>query len=326
MKGDFVICTDDDIEELVSRDDMIGDIVAEVEEFFRDKKKGQVVSPPRFTCEASDGKLVVTAGASERKRLIGLRVYSTFGIKEKDPQVTAVYSMDGSLAGIFIGETIGRVRTAAINAVAVKHMSRHDSRILGVIGSGKQARSVVPYIARMRQLEKIIVFSLHPEHAKTYIQGIRDEMNDLGIELSVGETAEGTVSQSDIVLTVTTSSTPVIRNSWIKPGQHISCMGRKFRESHEIEPETVLTSEIVASDSAQQLKDYGSLFFIGERGRESIYDLSDLVDGGGRKDEDRSLFLSVGLAGTEVAVAGRILSKIEKEKEAEGTKNFSHAK
>jgi ornithine cyclodeaminase/alanine dehydrogenase-like protein (mu-crystallin family) len=322
MKGDFIICTDDDIAELVSGDDMIGDIVAEVEEFFRDKKKGQVVSPPRFTCEASEGKLVVTAGASERKRLIGLRAYSTFGFKDNDPQITVVYDMEGSLRGIFIGETIGRVRTAAINAVAVKHMSRHDSRILGVIGSGKQARSVVPYIARMRQLEKIIVFSLHPEHAKTYIQGIRDEMNDLGIELGVGETAEETVSQSDIILTVTTSSSPVIRNGWTRSGQHISCMGRKFREAHEIEPETVLTSDIVASDSAQQLKDYGSLFFIDESGRERISDLSDLVDGSGRKDEDKSLFLSVGLAGTEVAVAGRILSKIEKE--AEGTKKFSH--
>lgn len=311
MKGEFAVYSDADIFGLTSKEDIMDEVVGEVEEFFRDKRKGQVVSPARFTCEATDGRLVVTAGASEHKRLIGLRAYSTFGEGGADPQVTVIYQMDGSLRGIFVGEEIGRIRTAAINAVAVKHLSRHDSTVLAVVGSGRQARSVVPYIARVRQLERIYVSSLHPSHAKSYSESIGASLAGTGIDISVAESAESAVSKADIVLTATTSSSPVIRSAWVRSGQHISSMGHKFRESHEIEPDLVRDADIVASDSVQQLKSYGPLFFVDERSRERIIDLAELIDGSGRSDEDVSLFLSVGLAGTEVVVAGKIISKLE---------------
>jgi ornithine cyclodeaminase len=318
MTGRISVYTDDDIAHVVTMEETINAIVSEVEEFMRDKRKGLVVSPPRFTCEASEGKLVVTAGASERKREIGLRVYSTYGQDTLEQQVTVLYNMDGEIKGIFVGENIGRLRTAAINAVAVKQLSRHDSRTLGVIGSGKQARSVVPAIARIRELEKIVVFSQHPSHAMAYSNEMAKELKELGLDISVSGDARNLVSHSDIVLTATTSSTPVLMQEWLKPGQHISSMGQKFRESHEIDPAIVRYANTVSSDSVQQLKSFGSLLFVDDATRGRITDLSELIDHGGRNDEDISLFLSVGLAGTEVVVAGRILSIIEKEENRAG--------
>ena len=324
MADRIPIYTDDDIAQIVAREDTTNAIVSEVEEFMRDKRKGLVVSPPRFTCEANDGKLVVTAGASERKREIGLRVYSTYGQVALEKQVTIIYNMDGDIKGIFIGEHIGRIRTAAINAVAVKQLSRHDSKTLGVIGSGKQARSVVPAIARVRELEKIIIFSQHVAHAKAYADRMGKDLRELGIDISVFEDAGSLVAHSDIVLSATTSSVPVLKNSWLRPGQHISSMGKKFRESHEIDPAIVMSANTVSTDSVQQLKSFGSLFFVDEAARDRIMDLSELIDHGGRDDEDVSLFLSVGLAGTEVAVAGRILSIMEKEGSAAGEEKLPH--
>ena len=318
------VLTDDSIAHILAREDTVNAVVSEVEEFLRDKRKGLVVSPPRFTCEAKEGKLVVTAGASERKREIGLRVYSTFGQLTLEQQVTVIYNMDGEIRGIFVGEDIGRLRTAAINAVAVKHLSRHDSRKLGVIGSGKQARSVVPAIARVRELEKIVVFSQHTSHARAYTDKMRKELKELGLDISVSEDARNLVAHSDIVLSATNSAVPVMMNSWLVPGQHVSSMGQKLRESHEIDPAIVKSADTVSSDSVQQLKSFGPLFFVDDATRDRITDLSELIDHGGRKDDDISLFLSVGLAGTEVAVAGRILSIMEKEEHQDTEGSLLH--
>lgn len=310
------VITDEDLGHLIGSSSTVNAVVTEVEEFLRDKKKGMVVTPPRFTCETREGKLVMTSGASERKKLIGVRIYSTFEGPDYNKQVTSVYNMEGNLKGIFVGSSVGMLRTAAINAVAIKHLSRHDSTTLGVIGTGKQARSVVPVVSQVRDFSRVKVSSQTPGHAERFVKEMKQEFSSLGIDAEAEESSRKLVEGSDVVLAVTTASRPVISADWLKPGQHVSSMGQKFREAHEIDPQILKKADVVATDSTQQLKSYGSLFFVDDAVRSGITDLSDLIDGGGRRDEDVSVFLSVGLAGTEVVVADRLLSILEKKRGA----------
>lgn len=315
MGGPNVI-TDEDLGQVIRSGSTVNAVVTEVEEFLRDKKKGLVVTPPRFTCESKEGKLVMTSGASERKKLIGVRIYSTFEGPDYNKQVTTVYNMEGSLKGIFVGSSVGMLRTAAINAVAIKHLSRHDSTTLGVIGTGKQAKSVVPVVSQVRDFSKVIVSSQTPGHAKRFVEEMKQEFSSLGIDATAEENSRKLVEGSDVILAVTTASRPVIMADWLKAGQHVSSMGQKFREAHEIDPMILNKSNLVTTDSTQQLKSYGSLFFADDSVRSGISDLSDHIDGGGRRDDDISVFLSVGLAGTEVVVADRLLSILDKQKAA----------
>lgn len=308
-----VVVTDDVLSQLVRESSTVNSVVEEVEEFMRDKKRGLVVSPPRFTCEAGDGKLVMTSGASERKRLIGLRVYSTFEGPDYDKQVTAVYGMDGNLKGLFVGSIVGMLRTAAINAVAIKHLSRHDSATLGVIGTGRQARSVVPVVSHVRDFKRIVVSSSTPGHAKNFVEDMRGEFSAMGVDVEMEDSGRGVVEKSDVIVAVTTASRPVVNADWLRPGQHVTSMGQKYREAHEIDPRIVTEADLAVTDSSQQLRSYGSLFFVNEAARERISELSEHIDGEGRSDEDITLFLSVGLSGTEVVVADRLLSILAKE-------------
>jgi len=312
MADDLPVLTDDDIRGILEEDSTIESVVSEVEEFFRDRKKGKVVSPPRFVCETAEGNIVFTSGASERKGIAGFRAYTTFGASGMEAQITAVYTTEGYLKCIFIGELVGRLRTAAINAVAIKHLSRHDSRVLGIIGSGKQARSGVPVIARVRDFESVLVYSLNPDNAKRFAEDMRETLSRTGAEVSAAESAREVVARSDVVLAATRASRPVISSDWLREGLHITSMGQKFRESHEIDPSIVEIADIAVTDSLQQLRSYGSTFFVGESTREKITELSDHIDGGGREDNDISLFLSAGLAGTEVVVADLLLEEIRR--------------
>lgn len=314
------IITDEQVGQTAKSGSTINSIVTEVEEFMRDKKRGLVVTPPRFTCESREGRLVMTSGASERKKLIGLRVYSTFEDPDYDKQITAVYSMDGNIKCIFLGSTVGMLRTAAINAVAIKHLSRHDSTALGVLGTGRQARSVVPVVSQVRDFNRVLINSQTPAHARKFAEEMKGEFSALGMDVSVMEDGRELVRKSDVVLAATTASKPVISREWLREGQHISSMGQKYREAHEIDPQIVTRADLAVTDSAQQLKSYGSLFFVDDAVRSNISELSDHIDGGGRKDDDISVFLSVGLAGTEVVVADRLLSIMTKESATVGVR------
>ncbi len=320
-----LVITDEDLDPVIRKNSTVSAIVTEVEEFMRDKKRGLVVTPPRFKCEASEGKLVMTSGASERKKLIGLRVYSTFEGPNHDKQITAVYEMNGNLKGIFVGSHVGQLRTAAINAVAIKHLSRHDSTTLGVIGTGRQARSVVPVVAQVRDFSRVIVNSQTRGHAEKFIESMRKDFSAAGVEAVAEENSRKLVEKSDVVVAVTTATKPVIASQWLQPGQHITSMGQKYREAHEIDPLIVSKADLAVTDSCQQLKSYGSLFFVDDAVRSRIAELSDFIDGSGRKDDDTSVFLSEGLAGTEVVVADRLLSILAKENHGNSKEmHFSH--
>lgn len=299
------IFTDRQVAQLLSDGSNVDSIISEVEEFMRDSRTGRVIAPERIACGSSGGSLVVTAGGSERKRVIGLRVYSTFDPADS-AQLTAVYGMDGGTKGIFIGRNVGAIRTAAINAVAVKHLSRHDARTLGIIGTGRQARSVLPAICHVRDFSRVAVSSLHPSNAASFVSDMGRQLSSLGIEMKVAGSNEELVRQSDVIIAVTTSGKPVVEGKWLEEGQHLTSMGGKLKEDSEIGTDVFEKSSIIVTDSIRQLKSYGEEF-IGYTYMDRIRQLGDYVDGEGRKDRDISLFLSVGLAGTEVVVGQRLL-------------------
>jgi|GEM_PF-2324535 alanine dehydrogenase len=303
--GSLPVFTDREIAPLLSEDSTVDAVISEVEEFMRDKKKGLVASPQRFVCEARDGELVITAGGSERKKVIGLRVYSTFDPEDRE-QLIAVYGMDGALKALFIGSAVGALRTAAINAVAMKYLARHDAKTLGVIGAGRQARSVVPVVCRVRDFQTVLIHSLHESSTSNFIKNAGQMLSRLGIDTRRAESAERLVSDADAVLTVTTSDAPVVKAEWFRAGQHLSTMGKKFREAHEIDPLLLSKADIVATDSMKQIQSYGEAF-MGYDYRDKIRELGEYVDGEGRDDRALSVFLSIGLAGTEVVVANRLL-------------------
>lgn len=114
-----------------------------LEAAFLARARGQLISPPRHHVSFPDrGDLVFTVGGIlGEKPLAGFRVYETFDGSEHS-QIVAVWSAgDARLKGIVLGERHGNLRTAAIGGLAVRHLSRPDARIVGILGSGAQART-----------------------------------------------------------------------------------------------------------------------------------------------------------------------------------------
>jgi len=127
------------------------------------------------------------------------------------------------------------------------------------------------------------------------------------------ENPEDVIKGSDIVITSTTSSEPVFKGELIEKGVHINAIGGNFLFKREIDETVVRMSNIIVVESIEQSKiEAGEFLPSIEKGRfqwEQIHELGEVVVGkvkGRIRDEDITLFKSLGIAIEDVAVAAHI--------------------
>ncbi|MDR6586878.1 ornithine cyclodeaminase [Agrobacterium tumefaciens] len=284
-----------------------------VENILRDRAHGQTISPPRhYVSFPGRGDLIFTVGGTlGEKPLAGFRVYETFEGTEH-AQIVAVWSADnGRLKGLIVGERLGAIRTGAIGGIAIRYLSSPDASVVGVLGSGLQARSQLAAAAVVRSITSVRVYSRDETRRSLFA---REMEADLGIETRPADSVYEAVSDADIVICATSSNQPVVRAADLKRGVHVNTVGPKTLDGYELGLDIADMASTIATDSSEQTRAYTSPFFLIGSGNENrMVELSDIVAGTvpGRTSADQmTLFCSVGLAGTEVAVASAIFDNL----------------
>ena len=118
------------------------------------------------------------------------------------------------------------------------------------------------------------------------------------------------MADADVVICSTLSDTPVLETDWIARGTHVQNVGPKFRDSSELPVDLYESADLLVTDAPAQLEDYGETFLVaGTPHADRIVSLGDVVTGtASRTDPEQiTLLCSLGLAGTEVALADRLL-------------------
>lgn len=304
---DYQILTDDDIHRLL---DMKA-VIEIIEESFRQKSEGNFSSPPRILVDGGDGGLMFTVGASPNQdQGLGFRVYSVFNnVTVKGNQLVAVFdSKNGDFKGAVIGTAIGKLRTGAIGGVAVKYLARKDSKVLGILGTGRQAVTQLQATVQVREFEKVFVYSRNKDNREKFAQQMSTE---LGREILAATSARDVVTQADVLICATISKEPVFDPDWLKSGTHVTTIGPWRSNNHELPLSVAFQSDLISTDSLEQIEDFGEKYFLHNHIPLSRYvSLADIVvekHPGRTSDEQQTLFCSIGLAGTEVAVASRAL-------------------
>ena len=302
----YHILTDDDINRLLP----MNRVIETIERSLRAKNAGQLVAPPRFSIGVEKGALVFTAGAETMEsHTIGFRVYDSFQSDAPErTQLVAVFdSRTGAFKGLCEGVMIGALRTAAINAVAIKHMARSDVKCLGILGSGLQARTLCRAAVLVRHFDSAMVNSPTASHCRAFA----DELSHkTGIPIKAFSSAEDVVRRAEVLICASTSLTPILDAGWLRPGTHINTLGPKFKDRHELPVEAARKSHTIVTDSLQQIdgfEPYAPPFYLQNTPeRERMIELDELVAGkrkGRSSPDELTLFYSVGLAGTEVVLA-----------------------
>ena len=307
----YRLITDADIEKCLS----MPQAVACMDQAFQRHAAGTLVAPARSETDLGDaGKLVFTVGGwAGENSLVGFRVYDAkhFKSPDRDELVALFCGNTGAIKALVAGTQLGPIRTGAIGGLAIKHLSRADSRVLGVIGTGPQARTQLLAAAAVRQFDEIRIFSRNPERRRDFAERMSTE---LGQTVQAAASARDAAEAADVLICATVSPTPVVQADWLKPGVHINNVGPKFKNNHELDLSVAQRSTILVTDTLAQVEKCGDQFVTeGSPLHPRLQELAPIVAGSvsfARSDDDVTLFYSLGLAGTEVALAALVAEQL----------------
>ena len=200
--------------------------------------------------------------------------------------------------------------TGAAGGVAAKWLARPEARIAGIFGSGWQAQGQLEALAAVRRLERVKVFSRNAEKVARFCDRMGKK---LSLDVTPAASAEDAVRGSDIVVTITTSATPVFDGEWLAPGTHVNAAGSNSLLRQEIDETTVRRSDVVVVDSRPSaMKEAGDLLPSLEKGRlhaGALTELGEVIAGtrpGRRNAEQISLFESQGMAMQDLIIAAEL--------------------
>jgi ornithine cyclodeaminase len=217
----------------------------------------------------------------------------------------------GLLRAIVDGSAVTAIRTAAVSAIATKHLARPDARDLAIIGSGTQARTHLEAMLAVRDIRRIRVFSPTQANAIAFAAWASDT---LGRSVKVAAAAREAVDGADIICTATTSQTPVVLGDWIAPGTHINAVGAYQPHARELDTAAVAGARLYVDRLESALNEAGEFILPrdeGAIGRDHIIgELGALLSGkipGRQSPRDITLFKSLGIAVEDLAAARCIL-------------------
>jgi ornithine cyclodeaminase len=296
------VLTDVDVRRLLTP----GVAISWMREALLAEHRGELHSPPRVHTDLGGGRLVFTTGALDG-RWFGYRSYDSFGVDGE--QVVVIHdAADGRVRGIAVGNELGPRRVGAIGGVAADTLARSDSRSLAVIGTGTQAWAQLCAISAVRDLAEVRVHSRGAERRRAFAARAESE---LGLAVRATSAAREAVEGADIVVLATSSATPVIDPAWLASGSFSTTVGPKQVGRAEFGPELAAVSDLVLADSVAQISSYDPPnVLVGTPHQHRVVSLGAVLAGDARGrtgEEQRVLFCSVGLAGTEAFLLDRLL-------------------
>jgi ornithine cyclodeaminase len=293
-----------------------------MEKMFRSLAKGESGQPLRSLMWLPDkkGLLGMMPGYDKTSGVMGIKLISVFhanrdqGYLSHQGVVVLFDANNGKPLMIFDASEITSLRTAAASALATKLLSREDSELLSIIGSGEQAERHIEAIMLVRKIRQINIWSRNEKNATNLANKISDRFN---VPIIAHKSAEEAVKNADIVCTVTSSPEPVLMGNWIKQGTHINAVGSSTPSTRELDTNALLKSKLYTDCYESLLNEAGDFLIPKKEGviidNHICGDLGEVLLGtkkGRERDDEITIFKSLGIASEDVFSCWHIYQKI----------------
>lgn len=200
------------------------------------------------------------------------------------------------------GAALTALRTAAVSALATKHLARPDAHRLVVFGAGAQAAAHAAAMPAVRPIDDIRIVGRDRERVRALVA----ELNAAGLPAQAGR--PDAVASADVVCTCTTSAAPVFDGGDLAPGAHVNAIGAYRQDMRELDAALIARATLVVEERAAALAEAGDIIqAVGEGAIEPDHvdvELGEVVRGerGRRSPEETTVFKSVGLAFEDLVV------------------------
>jgi alanine dehydrogenase len=298
--------TEDDVRSLASMDLAL----EAVESAFRKLSLDEAVNLPRQRCQTDHVMLHVLPAAAKTLNGLGFKAYTTTRSAAKF-HLFLYDSRVGGLTAILEADYLGQLRTGAASGVATKKLARADAETVGLFGTGRQARTQLEAVCRVRPIRLVHVFSRDEARRQEFARVMSERCQTQVI--AVASPAEAAIN-CDIVITATTSREPVLHGEWLSPGCHLNLIGSNFLAKAEADIEVFRKANLVTIDSKDQGRleagDFVAALREGVLNWATIWEFPHVLVGrypGRQSSSDITVFKSLGLGIEDVALGVRIV-------------------
>ena len=260
-----LVCSDDDVAAVLSYEPLL-EVVADA---LRAQAAGRVERPPRPHFPVGRGR----AGAGEDRLGTGLampayvhgapyyatKLASVFpdndarGLPTVQAQLVLSDAETGTPVAFLDATRLTSARTGCVAGLAARELSTDPVR-LGLIGAGAVARASARAIAAGADLESIRVYS--PSDSR---EACAAALSTLAPDVGAVDRPEAAVESATVVVTATTSVTPVFDGAALTDGTLVVALGAYTPEMQEIDATTVERAARVFGDVPEEAAETGDL-------------------------------------------------------------------
>jgi ornithine cyclodeaminase/alanine dehydrogenase-like protein (mu-crystallin family) len=285
-------------------------LIAAIESAFRDRYP-TVAIPARIHLDTAAGVFLIMPCYDRAGHALGMKlvVVQANPVRAED-RIQATYLLLDPATGrprlLLSAKYLTDLRTAATSAVATKFLAREDARVLGVFGTGRQARAHLKVVPLVRRFEQVLVCGKDSSQTREFAKEISAELR-LPIDATDARTC---AAEADVICTCTASPAPLFDGNLLCPGAHLNLVGTFQPHAREVDSATIQRARVVVDTYDGALAEAGDLLIPmrdGLIGRDHIAsDLHELVSGkkaGRTSPTDITLFKSVGCALEDLVAA-----------------------
>ncbi len=289
----------DDIKPLIDEAELLDEIAAG----FVLYSQGRVTVPPVgfLHFDEPPGDVHIKYGSVSGDDYWGLKTASAFyrnadlGLPVSDGLLLVFSQKTGALDLILLDECwLTDMRTAAAGAVAARHLAPERVELIGIVGTGVQARMQLEMLRDVVDCGRCLVWGRSPEKVCAMIEELeaRESIRAWGLDIQPAPTLDELVSRCDLIVTTTSATVPLVGADMVGPGTHITAMGSDDHGKQELDAAVLGKADVVVADSRSQCLDHGECRAAVEEGwiqEDAIVELGTVIEdpARGRTDADQ---------------------------------------
>jgi ornithine cyclodeaminase/alanine dehydrogenase len=311
-----LILTRKDVVEVLSMKDCM-DVV---EKAFVEMVNGTADLPLRIPIKSPDGLSLYMPAYLQKMKALACKVVAIykdnpnrFNLPTTIGKVLLQNPENGEVICIMDGGYLTAIRTGAASGVATKYLAREGKDLTaGIFGAGVQAKTQLWALAEARTLNHAFVYDKDGDAARKFAAEMSSK---LGIKVDATDSIPDILA-TDIIVTATSSPTPLFDGNLVKPGTHINGIGSHTPNARELDTETIKRSKFIGDSKEACFKEAGDIMIPLQEGaiQETHFyaELGEIITGrkpGRLNDDEITLFKSNGLAIQDAATAKLVYDK-----------------
>jgi ornithine cyclodeaminase/alanine dehydrogenase-like protein (mu-crystallin family) len=281
----MLLINDAEVRQVLAMDDCI----EAMERAVAEESKGVAVSAPRTRYKVQPDldqagyMATIIPGAVPSCEVASMRYASTIvqervvgGVKrmnflspsKRNWDFVMLFSLQtGEPLALIADYSLSAIRVGATTGVVHRALAKKNAKVVGIFGSGHQARANLQAITSVRNIEEVKVYSSTKANRDRFAEEMTQMLN---VEVRPVSSPEEIVKGSDIVMCATNSSQPVFDGKWLEPGQLVTTLVNTdgVHRRTEADATTFLRSDLIVLNSREAAK------------TNQQRELLDLIDGG----------------------------------------------